>query len=103
MVEDQVDRRPRRERRQLLEELLRLEEQVRRAVAPRPLQLHPHAAVAQQPQPIVSQRRSKEVAAQLLQARPIVGPYPHVGVLVDTLPFSVMTFYSGVGPHPTAD
>ena len=57
VVEDQVDRRPRRQRRQLLEELHRLEEQVRRAVAPGPLQLPPHAAVAQQPQPVVGEWR----------------------------------------------
>jgi hypothetical protein len=36
----QADGRPRRERRQLLEELHRLEEQMRGPVAPRPLQLH---------------------------------------------------------------
>src|SRR5215472_17404271 len=50
--EDQIDRRPWRERRQFLEELHGLEEQVRRAVAPRPLQPHLHAAVAEHPQPV---------------------------------------------------
>ena len=40
------------------EELHRLEEQVRRAVAPGPLQLHPYAAVAEQPQPILGQGRA---------------------------------------------
>ena len=85
MVEDQVDRRPRRQRRQLLEELHGLEEQVRRAVAPRPLQLHPHAAVAQQSQPVVGQRRAEEVAAQMLQTRRVVGAHPHVGVQIEAL------------------
>jgi hypothetical protein len=65
VVKDQVDRRPRRERRQLLEEVHRLEEQMRGPVAPRPLQLHPHAAVAEQPQSIVGQWRAQEVAAHV--------------------------------------
>jgi hypothetical protein len=42
---------------------------VRRAVAPGPLQLHPHAAVAEQPQPIFGQGRAEEVAAQLLYSQ----------------------------------
>jgi len=66
---DQIDRRPRRERRELLEELHQLEEQVRRPVAPRPLQPHSHAAVAEQPQPSVGQWRAEEVAAQLPPTR----------------------------------
>jgi len=79
MVEDQVDRRPRRETRQLPEELHSLEEPVRRAVAPGLLPLHPYAAVAQQAQTIVGQRGAEEIATELLPARPVVGAHPDVG------------------------
>ena len=48
-----------------------------------PLQLHPHAAVAEQPQPIVGQRRAAEVVAQLFPDAPGRGPHPHVGVQVE--------------------
>jgi hypothetical protein len=48
--------------------------------------LHPHAAVAQQSQPVLTQRRAEEIAAaQLLPTCPVVSPHPDVGVEAEAL------------------
>jgi hypothetical protein len=66
VVEEKVDLGPRRQGRQLRQELERFEEQVRRPVAPGPLELQPHATVGQTPQAVLGQRRPEYVATQLL-------------------------------------
>ena len=58
MTNHQVRFRPRRDRRQPLQELQRLEHQLARPVAPRPFQLQPDAAVAAPPQPLLREGRT---------------------------------------------
>jgi len=78
MANQQVCFRPRRHRRQTLQELQRLEDQLARPVAPRPLQLERDAPVAPQPQALLREGRPQNVAAQTFPPRPIVRRHPHV-------------------------
>jgi hypothetical protein len=61
VVEDEVDPWPRRERRQLLEQRERLEDQVARAVCPGALEREHDATVAQQPESMLSHRRTADL------------------------------------------
>ena len=83
VANQQVGFRPRRHRRQTLQEFQRLEHQLPRAVVPRRLQLQRDAAVAPQPQPLLREGRTQDISAQTLQPRPIVRRHPHVGVQVE--------------------
>jgi len=56
-----------------------------RAVVPRRLQLQRDASVAPPPQALLRKRRTQEVSAQTLQARPVVRRHPHVGVQIEAL------------------
>jgi hypothetical protein len=85
MANQQVRLRPRRHRRQTLQQLQRLEHQLARAVAPRRLQLQRDAPVAPQPQALLRKGRTQDIAAQTLQPRPIVRWHPHVGVQIEAL------------------
>jgi hypothetical protein len=83
VVEHPIDRGPRCQGRQLLEELHRPEEQMRRPIAPRVLELQAHGPVGQTPEAVFGQRWPKHVAAQLLQPRSVVGTHPHVRVQIE--------------------
>jgi hypothetical protein len=79
-----VDARPRGERGQLLEQRERLEHELPRAVRPRRLEREHDAAIVQEPEPVLRHRRSKQIAAQLLQAHAIRCRHRDVGVQIET-------------------
>ena len=72
MADEQVRFGPRRHRRQPFQELQRLEDQLPRAVVPRPLELQRDAPVPPQSQPLLRKGRTQDVSAQTLHPRPIV-------------------------------
>jgi hypothetical protein len=84
VVEDEIDPWPRRERRKLLEQRERLEDQVARAVCPGVLEREHDATVAQQPESILSHRRTEQIAAELFQPRAIRCRHRAVGVKIET-------------------
>jgi hypothetical protein len=71
VVADEVEARRRHQGRELLEELLRLEDDVRRAVAPAVLQTIEERSVREPREPLGRHRRSRHVAAQALEAAPV--------------------------------
>ena len=83
VIEHQVDLGPRCQGRQLLQQLHRLEEQIRRPVALGALELDPHSTVGTTPEAVLGQWQPQHVAAQLLQPRPVVGTHPHVRVQIE--------------------
>jgi hypothetical protein len=80
MIEHQVDPRPWDQRRELLQQRERLEEQLACAIRPRALQREHHAAVGEDPEPVLRHRRPEQIAAQLLQPRAIRRRHRDVGV-----------------------
>ena len=80
MEPNEVQPRPGHQRSQPLHELQRRHHQVRRAVAPRRLQLEHHLARGVDLYALVGKRRAGDVPAQLLQRLPIVGRAAHGGV-----------------------
>jgi len=83
MVEDQVDPRPRGERRELLEQRERFEDEMARAVCPGGLEREHDATVGQPPESILSDRGTKPIAAELFQTRAIRRRHGHVGVEIE--------------------
>jgi hypothetical protein len=69
VVQQQIDARLRRQRREAPEEVERVEQQRSRAVAPWPAQREPHATVRGDREGVLSDRRSQSVSAQALEAR----------------------------------
>jgi hypothetical protein len=61
VVQDEVDPRPRGERRELLEQRERLEDELARAVRPGRLEREHDATVGQQPESILSDRRPEQI------------------------------------------
>jgi hypothetical protein len=82
---DQVQPRPRHQRRQPLHELQRIHDQMGRSIAPRRLELELHLAGGVELDPLVRQRRPRDVAAQLLQPLAVVRLDPHRGVQAETV------------------
>jgi hypothetical protein len=80
MKPDEVQPRPRHQRRQPLHELQRAQHQVRGAVAPRCLELELHLPCRVELHPLVRQRRPGDVAAQLFQPLAVMCADPHRGV-----------------------
>jgi len=80
MEADQVQPWPRNQCRQPLHELQRAHHQMRRAVAPRRLELELDLAGGVELHPFVRQRGAGDVAAQLLQPLAVVGLHPHRGM-----------------------
>jgi hypothetical protein len=85
VIQDQVDRRPRDDGRELLQELDGLEEQVRRAIAPHRLELDEEASIGAEADAVLGERGAEEVAAELLEAGAIVWGDPDVGVEVEAV------------------
>ena len=71
VVKHEIDPRERRQGGQLLEQFERLEQEMTRAVRPSRLEREQHAAVAQELQPVLADRRTQEIAAQLLEPRDV--------------------------------
>jgi hypothetical protein len=67
VVDEQVDLGAGCQRGQLRQELVRLEHEMRRPIAPGPLQLDRHAPIGPEPQPVLGQRGAEQIAAQMLQ------------------------------------
>ena len=72
VVEDDVDARAGRQRRQALEQGDRLEAEVRGSVAPRRLEGHEDRAVRPQREPLLGDGRAQKIAAELLESIPIL-------------------------------
>ena len=77
--------RPGNQRRQPLHELQRAQDQMRRAVAPRCLQLQLDLPGGIDLHPFVGKRRPGDVAAQLLQPLAVMGFDPHRGVQAESV------------------
>ncbi len=71
MVEHEIDARPRSQGGEPFEEFQGLKEEVAGAIVPGALELQQDAAVAREPEAILGDRRSQEVAAELLEPRTI--------------------------------
>ena len=76
VVDQQVDLGPGRQRGQLRQELEGLEHEVRRPIAPGPLQLDRHPPIRPEPQTGLDQRGAEQIPAEMLQPGPIVGGHP---------------------------
>ena len=77
--------RPGNQRRKPLHELQRAQDQMRRAVAPRCLQLQLDLPGGIDLHPFVGKRRAGDVAAQLLQPLAVMGFDPHRGVQAESV------------------
>jgi len=71
MVEHEIDPRPRDQRRELLEQRERLEDEMARAIRPGCLEREHDATVGQQSESILRDRRPEQIAAELFQTRAI--------------------------------
>ncbi len=76
---------PWRQGRQLLQQFERLEEQMRRAVAPGLPQLDQDAPVGAASEPLLGQRRPQHVAAEPLESGPVAAGHPHIGMEVEAV------------------
>jgi len=85
MKPDQVQSRPRHQRGQPLHELQRAHDQVRRSVAPRRLELELHLPCRVELHPLVRERRSRDVAAQLFQSLAVERLETHCGVQAEAV------------------
>ena len=83
VVKHEIDPRARRQSRQLLEELQRLEQEMTRAVRPRGLEREQNAAVAQESEAVLRDRRAQQIPAELLEARAVPGGHGDVGMEVE--------------------
>jgi hypothetical protein len=87
--EDEIDAGARSQGGELFEELEGLEKEMARAVSPGALELQPNAAVPGEPEAILSDRGSKQVAAELLEPSPVGGRYAQVSVEVEAVEMRV--------------
>jgi hypothetical protein len=85
VIQNQVDRGPGNDGRQLLHELDRLEEQMRGTIAPHRLEFDEDAPVGAEADAVLGEWGPEEVAAELLKAGAIVGGNPDVGVEVEAV------------------
>ena len=98
VVENEIDPRPRGQRRELLEQRDRLEDEMTRAVRPGGLEREHNAIVGQQPESILSDRRPEQVAAELFQTHAIRRRHCDIGVEIEARQMGVL----GSGrEHPT--
>jgi hypothetical protein len=84
VIENQVHPRPRRQHGEPLQQLQRIEAQVRRAVGPPVPQREPDLAVARPVQPLLRERWPQRVAAQPLQAIAAAGSHDQPRVQIET-------------------
>jgi len=85
VIHDEVDRGAGDDRRELLQELDRLEEQMRGAIAPERLQRDEDATVGPEVEAVLGERGAEEVAAELLETGTIGGGDPDVGVEIEAV------------------
>jgi hypothetical protein len=85
VIHDEVDRGAGDDRRELLQELDRLEEQMRGAIAPERLQRDEDASVDPELDAVLGERGAEEVAAELLETGTIGGGDPDVGVEIEAV------------------
>jgi len=85
VVQDEVHTRARGERRQPLQQLDRVEEQVRGAVRPAPAQLQDDLAVGGEPEPVSRDWGTQRVPAEPLEPFAIPGGSRDIGVKVEAL------------------
>ena len=83
MVEDEVNARPRDKRREPLQELDRVEEQMGRPVTPRTPELEPDLAVRGPLEPLLGDRGPQGVAGQPLEPIPLIGVHADPRVQVE--------------------
>jgi hypothetical protein len=94
VVEDEIDARARRQGR---EEFQRLEEEMTRAVGPGGLEREQDAAVVQEPETLLRDRRAQQIATELLEARAVPGGHGEIGVKVEAIQVCVPP---SAGDHP---
>jgi len=85
VIQEQVDRGPGNEGRQLLQEFDGLEEEMRRAIAPDRLEFDENAPVGAEADALLGEWGAEQIATELLQASSIVGGDPDVGVEVEAV------------------
>jgi hypothetical protein len=85
VIEQQVDRGPRSDRGELLQQLDGLEQKMRRAIAPHRPEFDEDAAVGAELDVVLGEGRAEEVAAELFEAGPIVGGNPDIGVEIEAI------------------
>ena len=85
MIHDEVDRGTGNDGRELLQDLDRLEEQMRGAIAPDGRQRDEDASVGPELDAVLGERGAEEVAAELLEAGTIVRGDPDVGVEIEAI------------------
>src|SRR3970282_1836169 len=85
VIHDESDRGGGDDGRELLQELDRLEEQMRGAIAPDGLQRDEDASVGPELDAVLGERGAEEVAGELLEAGTIVRGDPDVGVEIEAI------------------
>ena len=73
VIQDQIDSRARRQRRQPRQQIERFELQMRGPVCPRPFQCQADVTIGGQAEPVLRHRRPQDVPAEPFQAVPPVG------------------------------
>jgi hypothetical protein len=89
VIQEHVHRGAGNDGRKLLQEFDRLEEEVRRSIAPRRLECDEDAPVGAEAEAVLGERGAEEVAAELLEAGAIVRRHPDVGVEVEAVELSL--------------
>jgi hypothetical protein len=85
MVEHQVIARPGDDGGELLQELDRVEEQMRGAIAPDRFEFDEDAPIRTELDAVLRERRAEEIAAELFEAGTVVGRDPDVGVEIEAV------------------
>jgi hypothetical protein len=85
VIHDEVDRGAGDEGRELFQELDRLEERMRGAIAPHRLELDEDASIGAEAEAVLGERGAEEVAGELLEAGTIVRGDPDVGVEIEAI------------------
>ena len=97
MVEHQVHGRPGDDSGKLLQQLDRVEEQMRGAVAPDRFECDEDAAIRTELDAVLGERRAEEIAAELFEAGAIIRRDPDVGVEIEAVELGLpRTARSGV-------
>src|SRR5262245_32312127 len=89
VVQDQVDSRPRGQCREALQELDRIEQDMRRAVRPAMPELEKHLPSVRQVNPIVRHGWSQRIPARPFEPGPIVGGHDHRRMEIEPVPMRV--------------
>src|SRR5215831_18041036 len=89
VIQKQVDGWPGNDGRELLQEFDRLEEEVRRAIAPHRLELDEDASIGAEAEAVLGERGAEEIATEWLEAGAIVWWDPDVGAEVEAVELGI--------------